>query len=168
MIDSDFRARLADFSLVTLISDQESFLTSCVEGGTARWMGPELLDPKGFGLSKRHPTRESDCYALGMVVYEILSGHAPFNECSPGATIVKVLHGERPGRPQGKGGKLFTNGIWDMVERCWKHTPADRARAKDALRCLEEAPPLSRPASPGMDVDVGPDSDGYPDTSSDF
>ena len=39
-------------------------------GGTFRWMGPELLDRSRFGSSGR-PTRESDCYALGMVIYEV-------------------------------------------------------------------------------------------------
>jgi len=39
-------------------------------GGTLRWMSPELLDPTYFG-SKGRPTCESDCYALGMVVYEV-------------------------------------------------------------------------------------------------
>ena len=33
-------------------------------------MSPELLDPLRFGSSGRS-TRESDCYALGMVVYEV-------------------------------------------------------------------------------------------------
>lgn len=33
-------------------------------------MSPELLDPTHFG-SKGNPTCESDCYALGMVIYEV-------------------------------------------------------------------------------------------------
>ena len=44
----------------------ESILSS---GGTLYWMSPELLDlPPG---SHCRPTRESDCYALGMVMYEV-------------------------------------------------------------------------------------------------
>ena len=39
-------------------------------GGTLYWMSPELLDPLRFGSDGR-PTCESDCYALGMVVYEV-------------------------------------------------------------------------------------------------
>ena len=37
-------------------------------------MSPELLDPLRFGSSGRS-TRESDCYALGMVVYEVSRLH---------------------------------------------------------------------------------------------
>jgi len=33
-------------------------------------MSPELLDPDRFGINCR-PTKQSDCYALGMVVYEV-------------------------------------------------------------------------------------------------
>jgi len=37
-------------------------------------MSPELLDPERFGMPKsegNRPTRQSDCYALGMVIYEV-------------------------------------------------------------------------------------------------
>jgi len=34
--------------------------------GTPCWMSPELLSGEGAP-----PTRESDCYALGMVIYEV-------------------------------------------------------------------------------------------------
>jgi len=37
-------------------------------------MSPELLDPERFGIPESEgdrPTRQSDCYALGMVIYEV-------------------------------------------------------------------------------------------------
>ena len=43
-------------------------------GGTRRWMSPELLIPERFGMhgsEAGRPTRQSDCYALGMVIYEV-------------------------------------------------------------------------------------------------
>jgi len=43
-------------------------------GGTRRWMSPELLDPERFRIPESEddrPTRQSDCYALGMVIYEV-------------------------------------------------------------------------------------------------
>ena len=40
-------------------------------GGTLLWMSPELLDPVRFGITDSRPTKQSDCYALGMVVYEV-------------------------------------------------------------------------------------------------
>jgi len=37
-------------------------------------MGPELINPEQFGLEDNRPTKSSDCYALGMVIYEAISG----------------------------------------------------------------------------------------------
>jgi len=37
-------------------------------------MSPELLYPEQFGIPESEgdrPTRQSDCYAVGMVVYEV-------------------------------------------------------------------------------------------------
>jgi len=37
-------------------------------------MSPELLDPERFRMpesERNRPTRQSDCYALGMVIYEV-------------------------------------------------------------------------------------------------
>ena len=86
MINGDRRACLADFGLstttgiaapagvsrVSLISTDT--LMSFTGGGTRRWMSPELLDPERFGMPEsedNRPTRQSDCYALGMVIYEV-------------------------------------------------------------------------------------------------
>ena len=103
-------------------------------------MSPELLDPEKFGLQKRRPTMQSDCYALGMVIYEVLSGQAPFSAYSSFPTLRKVLDGERPERPQGEAGTLFTDGIWNMVEDCWKTNPSERITAKDILQGLKGKP----------------------------
>ena len=106
-------------------------------------MSPELLDPDQYGL-EGSPTKESDCYALGMVIYEVLSGHPPFSECRGFVVIRKVLAGERPKRPQGDEGKLFTDGIWRLLKLCWKPHPRDRMNAEAVLLGLERSPSRSR------------------------
>ena len=60
---------MADLSTIIL---SETFVSSV---GTFCWMSPELLDPLRFD-SKGRPTRESDCYALGMVIYEVSGLHS--------------------------------------------------------------------------------------------
>ena len=119
-------------------------------------MSPELLDPDSFGLKKSRPTKESDCYALGMVIYEVLSGQTPFAPLVTPLVIRKVLQGERPGRPKGEGGKRFADGIWEVLERCWKHQPKERINAKAVLLCLGGAPPLLLSSS---DTDLIAESD---------
>ena len=111
-------------------------------------MSPELLDPERFGLKDSRQTKRSDCYALGMVVYEVLSGQLPFSRHHTYAVIARVLEGERPGRPRGGKGARFTNDIWSILERCWKPTPGDRPGIKDVLLCLEAASRSWTPSSP--------------------
>ena len=71
------------------------------QGGAFRWMSPELFDPEKFGLKDSRRTKRSDCYALGMVIYEVLSRRVPFHQHADFAVVVRVGKGERPGRPQG-------------------------------------------------------------------
>ena len=150
LIDDKGRACLADFGLLTMISDHMNLLSSIshVEGGTAQWMSPELHDPDRFAMKDGRPTTESDCYALGMVIYEVLSGHMPFPQCTISVVIRKVMEGERPERPRGARGSWFTDDLWMMLELCWKPQPDDRPGLSVILQCLEGVTPPSRPSSP--------------------
>ena len=130
--------------------DQQSLMLSCVEGGTIRWMSPELIDPGSFDLKESRPTKESDCYALGMVIYEVLTGETPFSLHSTPLVIKKVLEGERPERPEGKEGVLFTDDLWRLLGFCWKQKPVERTNAKNVLPCLEGTPSLPQ-SSPNTD-----------------
>jgi len=107
-------------------------------------MSPELFDPERFDLKDRRHTKSSDCYALGMVIYEVLSRRVPFYQYADYAVVVKVLKDERPGRPGGGEGTWFTDGIWGMLGRCWEPIPVNRPRIEDVLQCLGEisGPPL--------------------------
>ena len=85
LINQSFRARLVDFGLSTIVGverrtvsgatlispPEEASFMSFTPGGTTRWMSPELLDPDRYGLPDSRPAKQSDCYALGMVVYEV-------------------------------------------------------------------------------------------------
>ena len=122
-------------------------------------MSPELLDPDKFGLKEGRPTKESDCYALGMVIYEVLSGQTPFAPSAVPVVIRKVLEGERPVRPQREEGKLFTDAIWRALELCWKPWPSDRTSAKVVLLGLGGNPPS------GVDGDWETDADDQSDSA---
>ncbi|KAF9780764.1 kinase-like domain-containing protein [Thelephora terrestris] len=140
LVDRDGRACLADFGLLTIASDATNTPSSnsFLEGGTCRWMGPELFNPEKFGLKDGRPTRSSDCYALGMVVYEVLSGRVPFHRYGDYAVVAKVSEGERPERPQGARGAFFGNDIWNLLQSCWMPSPGNRPKIKDVLRRLED------------------------------
>lgn len=72
LVDDAGIARVADFGFMTLADLSANLLSisTVSSGGTFCWMSPELLDPSRFSSSGL-PTPESDCYALGMVIYEV-------------------------------------------------------------------------------------------------
>ena len=102
-------------------------------------MSPELFEPEKFCLKHSRPTKSSDCYAFGMVIYEVLSGLVPFSCYKSYAVASRVLEGERPRRPQGAEGVWFTDDIWGISERCWVPTRDDRPSIEYVLQVLEEA-----------------------------
>jgi serine/threonine-protein kinase len=85
-------------------------MTSWTTGGIARAKAataPETLDPEEAlvaGYLSPEQARgakvdaRSDLFALGAVLYEMLTGHAAFAAATPAATIAKVL-GQSPLRP---------------------------------------------------------------------
>ena len=122
------------------------------------WMSPELLDPNSVGLRQSRPTKESDCHAMGMVIYEILSGRVPFAPLN--LPVLKIIRGERPERPRGTEGALFTDGIWETLELCWRVQAKERIDARGVLRGLEGDPhPLQ--TSENAEADEEQDSDFY-------
>ena len=132
MVDKTCHARIADFGL-TILSD--SMIPNLgTQGGIVRWMSPELLDS---GAQDRQPTKYSDCYALGMVIYEVISLCMPFYRYQNSAIPGKVVQGVRPKRLKGVNGVWFTDDVWEMLERCWVPKPGNRPRIEDVLHCLE-------------------------------
>lgn len=115
-------------------------------------MSPELLFPEKFDLKDGRPTSSSDCYALGMVIYEVLSGQKPFYGYGDYAVVVRIHQGKRPVRPRRAGGRWFTDSVWNTLERCWERSPCDRPRVEDVLHCLEMlrswVPPQMEPDPP--------------------
>ncbi|KAF9786168.1 kinase-like domain-containing protein, partial [Thelephora terrestris] len=142
LIDETGQARLADFGLLTIVSDPENTTSSSSygHGGTVRWMSPELIDPESFGFEKCRPTKPSDCYALGMVIYETISGNVPFQGYRSHTVSLKVVRGERPRREA-----KFEDSLWNMLELCWASSPNDRPSVEDVLHGLEMVSKLREP-----------------------
>jgi len=137
LIDKTGHPRLTGFAPLMIGLDQLAVISSTMGGGTIPWMSPERFDPGRFGLNNHHPTKESDCYALGMVVYEVLSGQVPFAPCGGPIIIFKVLNGEHPERPQGQERVWFTDILWEMLKWCWEPIPSDRPSLNAVLQHLQ-------------------------------
>lgn len=124
-------------------------------------MSPELLVPDQFGIPAKEadrPTRQSDCYALGMVIYEVrtrvsglvnsdsqlgvlqvLCGVHPFYEIEVSYLITNaVTNGERPEKPEEAARLGFNDELWAIVEQCWKPEREDRPTVEEILSCLND------------------------------
>ena len=128
-------------------------------GGTVHWMSPELLNPEQFGITSGRPTKQSDCYALGMLVYEVctdviiptftivqhiscqvLCGVIPYSSFKASVMVMfSILEGVRPQKPDVAESLGFTNELWGMVEHCWLEGPDERPEVGEILHCLERA-----------------------------
>jgi serine/threonine protein kinase len=156
MIDENGHARLADFGLLTFVSDltNPTNSSSATNAGTTRWMSPELLHPEQFGFKQSQPTKKSDCYALGMVILEVLSEEPPFARDKDFIVMRKVIEGERPERPEGAG---FTDGLWRMLEQCWLPSPKNRPTVEAVLESLGQVSDWQPPTPSAEDVETDGD-----------
>ena len=161
LVDQERHARLADFGLLTIISDHTNFTNSSSVsiGGTIRWMSPELLHPEQFGSKYGRPTKASDCYALGMVILEVLTAQRPFTACGTHVVMLKVTDGERPGRPDGARGMWFTDDLWKMLGLCWAQDAQNRPSIEAVRECLERVSSTWEPLPPQVNKGGGDGDD---------
>jgi len=126
-------------------------------------MSPELIAPQQFGIENSHRTKFSDCYALGMVVYETITGHPPFHRHTDLTVLVRVSGGEHPPREPG-----FADDLWGMLELCWKPQPNARPSIEDVLQCLEMVTDLSWSTLLDMDGEMEMIDDDWDSTNGSF
>ena len=79
-----------------------------------------------------------------MTIYEVLSEQVPFAPLEGPDIISTIVDGERPGRPQEREGARFSDGLWSMLEDCWKPQPDHRPSLDIVLACLEEQSDASK------------------------
>jgi serine/threonine protein kinase/tetratricopeptide (TPR) repeat protein len=109
--------------------------------GTVGYMSPEQV--RGQPADAR-----SDLFALGCVLYELVSGAAPFARGTAADTMAAILTEAPPGLAAG--GPAVPRELERMVGRCLEKQPAARFQsAADlafALRALATRPPAGTPA----------------------
>jgi serine/threonine protein kinase len=106
-----------DFSkLKTKIGDYESSERIV---GTGFWRAPEILEAlKSKVLAK--VSAKADIYSFGMVCYEILTGHYPFDGHLK-SNYDLVLSGQRPVLPP-----FVNKGMSSLLHMCWEADPVKR------------------------------------------
>jgi serine/threonine protein kinase len=87
MVDQDRVVRLMDFGLAKFLADDAAVTADGRLVGTFRYMAPEQI--LGEKLDGR-----ADLYSLGVILYELLGGRAPFDAKSPYELWQRVLETE--------------------------------------------------------------------------
>ncbi|EJD37365.1 kinase-like protein, partial [Auricularia subglabra TFB-10046 SS5] len=103
--------------------------TASVVKGSYRWMAPELLDER----TRRTP--ETDIWACGCLILEILSLTIPYKDFSNDAMVIgALLHKQSPSRPKG-----IPDELWELCERCWAVEASQRPDIATVLEVIGKA-----------------------------
>ncbi len=132
--DDDF-VKVLDFGIAKqLVGAEGASLTGVgMTLGTPLYMSPEAAAGEDIGPP-------ADVYALGVMLYRMLSGETPFTSDNPAALLIQHLQEAPPllsSRPRAAN---VPTGIEKLVHRCLAKKPADRpADGRALLRALDEA-----------------------------
>jgi WD40 repeat protein len=86
---SPLTPKITDFGLAKKLEDPTLKTTSGAILGTPNYMAPEQAQGRPEEIGRR-----TDVYALGAILYEILTGRPPFRAATPMDTLWQVLHEE--------------------------------------------------------------------------
>jgi serine/threonine protein kinase/tetratricopeptide (TPR) repeat protein len=126
-------AMVADFGIARALSIGEGTLTQTgMSIGTPGYMSPEQAS------GERQVDARSDVYALGSVLYEMLTGEPPFTGPNPQSVIARMLtESPRPVRVTRTG---ISEALDAVVLQALARAPADRHASASAFRdALAEA-----------------------------
>lgn len=122
VLGEDDSVKILDFGVACF----ESECNSCGDDlGTYRWMAPEMLSKKPY-------TRKVDVYSFGIVLWELLTGHLPYEDMGAVQAAFCVVHeNTRPPIPPDCPALLK-----DLMCRCWTTEPEERPEFWEILRLL--------------------------------
>ena len=118
-------AKVADFGIARAADGRGDLTSPGAVIGTATYLSPEQA--QGLAVDQR-----SDLYSLGMVLYEMLTGRAPFRADSAGSVAYKQQRETPP--PPSTDNPAVPPQLDAVVGRAMSFDPADRQGSAEELR----------------------------------
>ncbi len=151
MGDPDF-VKVLDFGLAKMFAETSAVKTAVgVLLGTPQYMSPEACE------SKRNIDHRTDVYALGILLFQMLTGRLPFDGETMGEVLVKQVT-QLPPAPRALNPSI-PPAVEQILLRCLAKSPDNRFQSMKALRdalldpdaYLRTSPPMApaRSLAPG-------------------
>ncbi|KAL5493029.1 hypothetical protein ACEPAI_4477 [Sanghuangporus weigelae] len=132
LISNTGDALICDFGCSRMVESSRSYANiSTNTRGTDRYLAPELITPP---YSRR--SKESDVWAFGMTVYELLARQRPFTGVIPTLAISRL---ELPSCPPFAASPP-KEVLWEICQMCWVQNPEGRPDIVTLLDRLEGFP----------------------------
>jgi eukaryotic-like serine/threonine-protein kinase len=146
LLTADGTPKISDFGLARRLEDGGGLTVSGVPMGTPSYMAPEQAQGQRDAIGPA-----TDVYALGAILYEMLTGRPPFRAETAAATLQQVLTDE-PVLPTRLNAKIPRD-LETICLRCLHKAPARRyataaAVAEDLRRFQRGEPIAARPVGP--------------------
>ncbi|MGO9560978.1 MAG: Stk1 family PASTA domain-containing Ser/Thr kinase [Acidimicrobiales bacterium] len=151
MLTRDGQVKVGDFGIARAVGSDDSVTQTGLVMGTATYFSPEQA--QGLGVDGR-----SDVYALGVVLYEMVTGRPPFSADTPVAIAYK--HVSEAPVPPSEIEPRVPEALEAIILRAMAKSPGDRYPTSEDLyadlqRYSQGAPVLAMGAGAGATQAIG-------------
>ena len=126
LIDSDQQPRITDFGLARQMESAEELTVTGDLLGTPAYMSPEQATGHANQV-----TETTDIFALGAILYLLISGRPAFQDSTPLKTLSRVIHSDPP--PPRQLNAELPRDLETICLRCLEKRPADRYQSAAEL-----------------------------------